>query len=38
MRRMGGFGTVCTAVIADDHAIIRDAIAAALCDEGSLEG
>ena len=35
---MGTFGQVCTAVIADDHAIIRDALAAALCDEDALQG
>lgn len=34
----GGFGAVCTAVIADDHAIIRDALAAALSDQEALQG
>lgn len=38
MRRVGGLGSVCTAVIADDHAIIRDALAAGLRDEASLQG
>lgn len=38
VRRNAGFGTVCTAVIADDHAIIRDALTAALQDEDALQG
>ena len=36
--RFGGFDGVCTAVIADDHAIIRDALSAALRDEDALQG
>jgi len=36
--RYGGFGGVCSAVIADDHAIIRDALSAALRDEDALQG
>lgn len=38
MRRVATFGEVCSAVIADDHAIIRDALAAALKDEDALQG
>lgn len=38
MRRVGRFGEVCSAVIADDHAIIRDALAAALKNEDALQG
>lgn len=38
MRQTGTFAAVCTAVIADDHAIIRDALSAALRDEDALGG
>ncbi|MDY7098997.1 MAG: response regulator transcription factor [Pseudomonadota bacterium] len=38
MKQMGSFGAVCTAVIADDHAIIRDALAASLTNEEALQG
>jgi DNA-binding NarL/FixJ family response regulator len=36
--QFGGFDGVCTAVIADDHAIIRDALSAGLRDEDALQG
>ncbi len=38
LRQTGAFGAVCTAVIADDHAIIRDALSAALRNEDALGG
>ncbi|MEL6529114.1 MAG: response regulator transcription factor [Pseudomonadota bacterium] len=38
LRRVGGFGTEYTAVIADDHAIIRDALSASLVNEEALQG
>ena len=38
LKRVGGFGTVCKAVIADDHAIIRDALTSSLGDEDAIQG
>ena len=38
MVRVSKFGKVCSAVIADDHAIIRDALKSSLRDEDALQG